>query len=229
MSQNSIIRHQEIFDPAKHEIPVTIIGAGATGSRVFEALVNLGVRDITVFDFDTVEEHNLANQLFVKEDISEPKVDGLVRWFKRKTGGSPPPSINLRQHKVTNETPKEQIGGIVFLLTDTMASREEIYEHCLKDNIQVISVIETRMASAYGDVYTFDPNLQGEQWKKTLIKDDEAEVSTCGSSISVGSTASVIANWAVWQYKLIAKGFKTDAHISINLMATAVAAEGLPA
>ena len=75
----SLIRHQEIFNPEKHALPATIIGAGATGSRVYEALVSLGVPDIRVFDFDTIEPHNLPNQLFKHDDIGKLSTNRLDR------------------------------------------------------------------------------------------------------------------------------------------------------
>ena len=52
----NISRHKDYFDAMSQKLqPITIIGAGATGSRVFEALVNLGMTNIAVFDDDKIE------------------------------------------------------------------------------------------------------------------------------------------------------------------------------
>lgn len=190
-------RHLDIINPALHKHPIHIIGAGATGSRLFASLVELGFEEINVYDDDKVESHNLANQLFVQDDIGEYKVSALDKWVHQKLGEG------LKSgNYITERLPHADIvlDGTVFLLTDTMSSRREIYDACLKDNLLVERVIETRMASSYGNVFTFDPNTTGEQWLKTLISDDEAEKSSCGSSISVGATASIIANQAIWQF-----------------------------
>ena len=57
-----ISRHKELFNPYYFNTPVTIIGAGATGSWLALMLAKLGIQDITVYDFDVVEEHNVPNQ-----------------------------------------------------------------------------------------------------------------------------------------------------------------------
>ena len=203
----NITRHQSIFKPSQCRDRITIIGAGATGSRVFMSLVELGFTKITVIDFDVVESHNLANQAFLHKHIGELKVDALYDLFKLKVGNTPPDSMKFIEGRVDKDTPQDQIEGVVFLLTDTMASRREIFETCLKDNLGVSYVVETRMASSYGNVNTFDPNVpsQADAWEGSLISDEGGEVSPCGQSISVGATASLIANLAVWQFILLHK------------------------
>lgn len=216
MSDISILRHQMIFDPHAFErMPIHIIGAGATGSRVWLSLVELGLTNLHVYDFDKVEAHNLANQIFFNEDIGKPKVEGLYKYYKRKTGQPPPPTMAFNNVKVDNQYfDTNSFPGIVFLLTDTMESRREIFNQLIRaDKTECVSsdtidkqccyMIETRMASSYGNIFginPFAPN-EAEYWISTLVDDDDesTEVSACGSSISVGPTASIIANMAVWQ------------------------------
>ena len=201
MTDISVVRHQSIFDPTEHNPRVTLIGVGATGSRIFASLVELGLTNITVYDFDTVEPHNLANQLFLHHHVGMPKVEALRDWYKLKTGSQPPASMNFINARVTAEPLASPLSGIVFLLTDTMASRRELFEHHLKNNYDVFQVIETRMASSFGDVYQFNPSIPSEaaRWVGSLISDEDGEMSPCGTSISVGATAALIANLAVWQ------------------------------
>jgi len=200
MSDLSTVRHDEVFDARKNNAQITIIGAGAIGSRVFAALVELGLTKIRVIDFDNVEAHNLANQIFNFSDIGKPKVEACADWYKLKTGYEPPSTmefINAKlPHKDTSTT------GTIFLLTDSMASRKEIFEECIRGNIRAFRVIEVRMASTHGNVHTFCPGVdrEAEAWIETLINDDDAEVSSCGSSLTVGTTASILANAAVWQF-----------------------------
>lgn len=211
MSDISTIRHDEIFNARKNNGRITILGAGATGSRVFASLVELGLTNIAIYDFDKVEAHNLANQIFGENDIGALKVSALFDWYQRKTGAAlPPPEMHFIADTVPiqdyslyeGEEFTPDIAGTVFLLTDTMQSRREIFDTCIKDNLGVFRVIETRMASTHGNVYTFNPHdrHQKDAWLDSLIDDDDGEVSACGSSISVGTTASIIANMAVWQY-----------------------------
>ncbi len=200
----NITRHQSIFDPQQNDHGITIIGAGATGSRLWLALVELGLKNITIYDFDVVESHNLANQIYLDAHVGVPKVTALADYYFHKEGEAPPPSMRFLNEKVDSNT-IDMFSGTVFLLTDTMQSRRDIFEsHCV-GNVSLKCVIETRMASSYGNIFTIDPNDKAmrEAWIDTLISDDApGEVSPCGSSISVGTTASIIANLAVWQFIL---------------------------
>lgn len=193
----STVRHQPIFDPTKYSyLPITIVGAGATGSRVFMSLVELGLTNIVVYDDDIVEPHNLANQAYTHAHIGSPKVKALQLLYHAKCGQLPPHSMEFKQERVTDQ----QLEGMVFLLTDTMSSRREIIGNQSFDG--VLRVFETRMASTHGNVYSFNPHLSAERdaWFNSLIDDDQAEVSPCGSPISVGPTASLIANLVVWEF-----------------------------
>lgn len=195
-------RHSSYFNPIKSGVPVTIIGAGATGSRVLEACVNLGLQDITIYDYDKVEEHNLANQLFNQRDIGESKVRGLEYWASQKLIGSHseqlPSTMVFEDIKIEGNM-RDKMRGIVFLLTDSMESRKEIGDNSLKLNNKIIAVIETRMAISHGNIFCFDPKNLSEynKWKSTLIDDKDAEISACGTSLTIGTTASMIANLAV--------------------------------
>lgn len=54
-----------------------VVGAGAIGSNVVVALSKMGATQITVYDFDTIEVHNLANQFYPKNQLGKAKVLAL--------------------------------------------------------------------------------------------------------------------------------------------------------
>ena len=59
---------------------VLLLGAGAVGSHILWNLAAMGVRKITVVDFDVVEDSNLNRQLLYSPcDIGLPKVDVVRR------------------------------------------------------------------------------------------------------------------------------------------------------
>jgi hypothetical protein len=189
------IRHVDIFSPdAFGNTRVDVIGAGATGSKVVETLAKLGVQNIHVWDFDKVEVHNIGNQQYGVNDIGMLKVDALKQLVQAKTGTM----IHTHAERVDGS---QTLGAVVFVLTDTMASRKEIWERGLKFKQRTKLMIETRMGADNGRIYAINPcklpEVKG--WESTLYDDKVAEASACGSKISVGPTAGVTADMAVWQ------------------------------
>ena len=215
----NIMRHESVFNPSEHPYPIHIIGAGATGSHVFAALVSLGCKQISVYDYDVVEEHNLANQIYNGHDVGTMKVEACRRHYCDKLGvEAPPSSMRFIEQKVTQDyLSMYNMPGVVFLLTDTMASRRTIFESLTRSHrsgsaapdrmssgIATTLFIETRMGSTHGNIFTINPfdAQQRRDWANTLVDDedeDNIELSPCGTALSVGPTAALIANYAVWQ------------------------------
>lgn len=59
---------------------VLLLGAGAIGTHVYWNLLSIGVKNITIVDYDIIEESNLNRQLFYDyEDLGSKKVDILLK------------------------------------------------------------------------------------------------------------------------------------------------------
>lgn len=188
------IRHISIFDPDLFAGKrVDVIGAGAIGSRVILALAKLGISNIHVWDFDTVAAHNIANQVFGNDDVGKLKVDAVAELVERQTG------TVITKHPVKVEG-GEPLGPVVFVLPDTMDSRKTIFEKSLRYRPSVALMIEVRMGTDNGRVYAINPcePAQVKYWEGTLYTDAEAEVSACGTALSVGATADVLSGLATW-------------------------------
>lgn len=55
---------------------IAVVGAGAVGNEVVKNLALLGVGAVDLFDFDTVEIHNLTRSIFMREsDVGAAKAD----------------------------------------------------------------------------------------------------------------------------------------------------------
>ena len=186
-------RQSNIFKPHTFTTPIHVIGAGATGSWLVLLLAKLGIKDITVWDFDVIEEHNLPNQAFMIEDVGYNKAD-MVRTIVHDFTGA---NISAKVEKVNGI---QKLSGVVFMLTDTMHSRKQIFERAVKYKANVDLLIETRMDLEGGYVYTLNPNDFDEvkEYEKTFYTDEEAAVSACGVSQSICPTAINIASQAVW-------------------------------
>jgi len=203
-------RQIDVFDNQNFTTPVHIIGAGATGSWVVLMLAKMGIPNIHVWDFDKVEEHNLPNQAFRSEfevydednidttstDIGRPKATAINDVCYNMTGND----FQIKSH-IERVDGSQRLSGIVFMLTDTMSSRKEIYEKAIKNKVNVKLLIETRMDLRGGFVYCIDPSnpVHQEQYEQTLYTDEESVKSACGTSQSLIATAMEISAKAVWQ------------------------------
>jgi len=61
---------------------IMIIGTGGIGSYLVDFLSRIGIYDITVFDFDKLEEKNLTYQNFMSDMVGHNKVNALVNRLK---------------------------------------------------------------------------------------------------------------------------------------------------
>ena len=194
MIQNDFSRQANILNPEEFNRPIHIIGAGATGSWVAFTLAKMGLNNITVYDFDEVGMHNLPNQMFGLNDIDKNKALSIRNIIRRFTGFN----IKAKTQKVEGYQPLQ---GIVFMLTDTMKSRKDIYNMSIKNNPNIDLLIETRMDLRGGRIYAIDPKnrYMCKQYEGTFYSDDEAEVSACGVSQTVLPTALAITSHAIWK------------------------------
>jgi len=192
----NVVRHIKVFSPDTFgQRRVDVIGVGASGSWLVLQLAKLGVSNAHAWDFDTVAEHNLANQAFGPDDVGKPKVEALARLVKAQTGAV----ITTHNEPYHGQ---QQLGEVVFLLTDTMKSRKEIWLRAIKYKPMVKLMIETRMDADNGRIYAINPCQPAEVngWESTLYDDPVADPSVCGARITIGSTAMMLACFATWQF-----------------------------
>ncbi len=77
---------------------VAIIGCGGLGSNAAAMLLRSGVGELTLIDFDVVEQSNLNRQLYFADQIGRPKTEALAETLLRIT---PDAKLNLIHHCVT--------------------------------------------------------------------------------------------------------------------------------
>lgn len=194
----NISRNIKIFDPEVFKLPVHIIGCGATGSKIALEIAKLGVKNLHLWDFDIVENKNITNQLFYIKDVGKNKVDALSNHILEATGID----CIVHNEKVVNQS----LQGIVFVLTDSMDTRIEIFNNCIKYRPGIPYFIETRMGIDLVQVFTVN-NAEVEVIKKyesSLVisesKEESKYLSPCGAVPGIGATSSYLASIAVWQF-----------------------------
>ena len=79
VSEARFQRQLDIVAPEQLAFPIVVIGAGAVGSATVVTLAKMGCSDITVWDDDLLEEHNIPNQLCKPAMVGRPKVEGGSR------------------------------------------------------------------------------------------------------------------------------------------------------
>ena len=196
MAAPDYLRQLELIPPQHADrLSATVLGCGASGSATAVILAQMGVKDISVWDFDSVEAHNLPNQAYDLEDIGKFKVDALARIIKAKTG------FDIETHNERVEKQNIMPRRYVFMMVDSMKARKEIFENCIyRKAFNTDLVVETRMGPDAGRCYAFNPNQprEVEEWKKTLYSDDNASTSACGATLSLAPTVWFLAGLGVW-------------------------------
>ncbi len=187
------LRQLDIVKPEELNIPITIIGAGATGSAITLNLAMMGCRDISVYDGDKLEEHNIPNQICIKSMIGQDKVRSLRVISQVHTGTE----IHIGNWN------RRSIGkyrkGIVIFCVDTMKTRQKLWK-TVHDGIDLL--IDPRMGAEVGHIHVVYPKLKSSRdvYETTLA--DDAEPLPCSArsiiyapSILAGFVASIVKRY----------------------------------
>lgn len=168
-------RFKQIIDTDEVQMKIDIVGAGSTGSNLALLLARLGLKDITVYDNDTVEDHNLGHQMYRVKDIGKSKVEALAELIEEATG---------TKIKAVNEfTDGKNIKtDILVLALDSMSGRKEVAENAL-----CMFIVDSRMGGEMLSVYATDDKARH---AATLFPDEEAVALPCGGR-AIGYTSYI--------------------------------------
>lgn len=189
----------EFFDPSKMSGRVHIIGCGSVGSTLAENLARLGITRFTLYDFDVVESHNIANQMFVAADINKPKVEAVAEMIKAINPDIPDGDIILQNEGYINQN----LDGYVFLCVDSIETRKQICT-AAQESSYVKMILDIRTGLTFAQHYAADwKNIAArENLLKTMnFTHEEAKaeepVSACNVTLSVCPTIRIIVGYAV--------------------------------
>lgn len=180
-------RHISVFSPDAVKYPIHIIGVGATGSFVAMELARMGCPVLNIYDFDDVEIHNIPNQYYDTGDLGKLKAEALADKLKAI---NPNIVVNVYTNAVLPVHDDEHSGidemsGYVFLLVDSMKIRKELWM-AAKENKNIVHCWESRLGSDQARVYSLDMTVKDfSKYEADFYEDDNAEMSACGTSITV--------------------------------------------
>lgn len=188
----------EYFQPEKDDARVHIIGCGSVGSTVAENLARSGVTKITLWDFDTVEPHNIVNQMFRNKDIGKRKVDALKDILEEIN----PDITNDIQLKPDGWQGK-MLSGYIFLCVDNIELRRKIVEqHMDTPFVKAVYDFRTRLE----DAQHYAADWSDQKMKKDLLNSmqfshdeakEETPMSACNVTLGVCPTVRIICAYGV--------------------------------
>lgn len=117
---------------------VTICGAGAVGSNLANNLVRQGIQQITIIDFDRVEEHNIGTQIYTESDVGMFKVEALQAEIFRAVGVE----ITAMRQKLTERNVGKLLKGVDLVVDgfDNHLARALVTERCRTERIPCLHV-----------------------------------------------------------------------------------------
>lgn len=197
----------DFFQPEKDEARIHIVGCGSVGSTLAENLARCGITKMTLWDFDTVEAHNIVNQMFRQQDIGKPKVEALKDILM---------DINPEIKDGVELKPKgwegKLMSGYIFLCVDNIELRRTIVEKHM-DSPYVKAVFDFRTLLESAQHYAAD--WSDYKMKQDLLKSmqfshdeaaEETPVSACGVTLGVATTVRLICALGVNNYINFVKG-----------------------
>ena len=174
MENNRFWRQLDICPPDKLAFPITVIGAGAIGSATVVTLAKMGCSNITVYDEDVLNEHNIPNQMALTQYIGSPKVDALAHLVETLS--------DVQIKPLCTNYRGQRLEGAVISTVDSMNARQMIWKSVkLKRSVSLF--IDARMGAELLRLYALRPvDLDAcEFFEQNLYDAKDAEQLPCSA------------------------------------------------
>lgn len=200
-------RGLNFYDPLwDKDAHVLIVGAGAIGSYTAFGLARMGVKQLTLVDYDIVEAHNLPNQFFaesldltdslfkvevLKSTINLIVKDVTINTFNGKYEEIPPDFLRNYRRITT-----------VITAVDDMESRKNIFKNYRGTRT---ILLDSRTGGLYANIYGIKLWLEKECqfYEKTLHTNEEAIQLPC-SGQSIVDTSMAVSAELIGRYRTLA-------------------------
>lgn len=175
--------------------PITVIGCGAIGSFTTLALAKVGFHNLTVWDGDKIEEHNIPNQFYPISSVGLAKTVALKRMVKMFEG--------VRIKGYNSFWTGAELEGVVISAVDSMKARSVIWTG-ISRSTHIPVFIDARMGGNQYEIYTVDMESMADRkaYMKTLYSDEETSPVPCTERAVMYNVLSV-SSWIVNQLRLI--------------------------
>ena len=151
-----------------------VVGAGALGSFTALTLAKLGVEKLSVYDNDTIEEHNLPMQFYRRGDLGKPKVEALAELIQDFEG------VDIDAHNCLFDNTD---ADVVISAVDSMEARRDVYS---KLGLCTTTYIDCRAGGEVGTIFCLVPGDEGDVKTRyeENIKDTDVFSAPCTSKMT---------------------------------------------
>lgn len=216
----NLSKSHDFFKPEDLTSRIHIVGCGSVGSVLAENLVRFGITKVTLYDFDTVEAKNVANQLFTAADVGRPKVEALADHL-----ASINPDIRKDLRIQPNGYSDQKLSGYVFLCVDSVELRRSIASSCV-GNVFIKGFFDfrTRLTDAqhyaadWKDPRSVEAFLNSMAFTHAEAK-EATPTSACGVELSVCPTIRTVVAFGVANFINFVKGRGLKKYLMIDAFA----------
>jgi sulfur carrier protein ThiS adenylyltransferase len=187
-----------------------VIGVGAIGRQVALQLASLGIRQLTLVDFDAVELTNVTTQGFLAADIGLSKVVASARAIQQID-----PAVQV-QAVADRFRPQIPLGDAVFCCVDSITARSAIWRHAGQ---RCQFWCDGRMLGETIRILTATEQHGRDHYPTTLFQQSEAQTGAC-TARGVIYTACIAAGLIVHQFTRWLRKLPVDPDVSFNLLAS---------
>ena len=203
----NLAKSLDYFDPSVVKDRIHIIGCGSVGGFVAELFTRFGLTRFALYDFDTVEDKNIANQIFTTEHLGKNKCDAVFSIMKAVNPDITDKTGIIDNVKIYREGYSDQpLDGYVFLCVDNIELRKQIVKkNVYNQNIKAMFDFRTRLTDSqhYAADWLDDDSIDNFYNSMNFSADEasqETEVSACGVSLCVAPTVRMIAEAGVMNF-----------------------------
>lgn len=197
----------EFFQPEKDTAKIHIVGCGSVGSTIAENLARCGIKNMVLWDFDTVEPHNIVNQMFRQQDVGKSKVEALKDILCDIN-----PEITDSVELKPDGWQGKLMSGYIFLCVDNIELRKQIVEkHMDSPYVKAVFDVRTMLTGAQHyaapwDDYKLKQSLLNSMQFSHDEAAEETPVSACGVILGIATTVRLISALCVNNFIKYVKG-----------------------
>lgn len=193
------------------DAPIHIIGTGAIGRQVALTLAIMGwPGQITLYDFDTVEDVNLGTQGFAEQDLGKEKIDAVSEAMKLAN-----PAVQVRGvgGRITPGR-LSHMTGVIFACVDSMKTRKMIVDN---SGVGTELLLDARMAAEVFTVLAIYDEATAKQYEDGWFSDADAHDGAC-TARSTYYCANISAGFMIAQLTKYTRGIPLEADVRLDLL-----------